>query len=302
MPYSVEIFKQDIKAGKKALEKDDFENVNVAANRMMMNAFLLGGSQLGLAGFMIRDIVIPVLALKQSTRSGSVSSAKAPLQLLLGKIGDTIASPEEKKPDLWDSYYVSLKSLRLHLLDEHESDAFATERTDFTHEAFMALIKYFEKYSGELVKPNSHLIKSMYLEINRFYQLYGISKEDVQRRAPFILLTWIDDYLAAISNDEKEFAAAVAEVQLPLVKRTVDICGKEQINLDEIMLLTWDMVAEWRDLYMKHSELLRAARQFSRQQLTSKGAEPSFQIPEETKEKMASLVTKGIEDQVRGKK
>ncbi|MGH9923456.1 MAG: hypothetical protein ACRD38_11960 [Nitrososphaerales archaeon] len=303
MPYSVDIFKQDIKATKKALESSDFEYMNIAANRIMTNAFLLGGTQLGLAGFMIRDVNLPLIALKQSDKPNSISSAKASVQLLLSKITELISSTEENKIELWDSYFIAFKSLRAHLLDEHESDVYAAEHSEFTHEAFIALINYLQKYKDDLVNRNNHLIKGTFLEINRFYQAYGITKEDLQRRAPFVLLSWIDDYVAAFSYDENEFIKQVKTIELPLVDDVLNICGREKIDLQEIVNLTWKLILKWRDLFMKHSELSRATRLAGRQEfLIEKSVETPIQIPDETKEKMANLVTKGIEEQVKGKK
>jgi hypothetical protein len=54
MPYENNVFKLDLRAIQRALERHDFDNLNIFSNRIMSNAYLLNGMQYALPGFIIK--------------------------------------------------------------------------------------------------------------------------------------------------------------------------------------------------------------------------------------------------------
>ena len=146
-----------------------------------------------------------------------------------------------------------------------------------------------------LTKKNARMLDNVIIEMTRLYTSYGIDEEDVPIRAFTIAIGLVGDYAGSVTNSEEDFKLDVENTIFPYVNKLLEIKSIAGDELLEVVnpLIT-EMIMVWREQYLKYGEPI------SRRQRSYMITEDSkIDFSQEKKDKLADLLTKGIEDQLR---
>lgn len=290
--YSTNEFKQDLSVIKKGLTDDNFDAINIFANRIMSNAFIMDSKKFVLPAFLIKDLTLFLVQLKQIPKIKSSASAKSALRLFISSIDNMTLNEEFKNEELWKAYHTSLGLLRKHLLPDNEKDSYDKENTEFTNQAFKMLITYVQTNQTFLKKQNN-LLRSLLTEMNRIYQEYGMDEMDTKYRALFVAMNYIDEYVVRADLTDEKIKSEAEELLFPFVDKVFQLIHEPNSSNSEIDNLIVDMILFWRGLFLKYGELFLPIAQ------RQSGKRGRLNLPEETKEKISKLVTQGLEDQIK---
>ncbi|MDE1769369.1 MAG: hypothetical protein KGI28_02290 [Thaumarchaeota archaeon] len=245
-----------------------------------------------LPALMIKDLDIFLLQLKQIPKVKSFAAAKSSLKLFISQVDKIIESKDFQNDALWKSYHTSLGILRKYLLPENEKDSYDKEDTEFTKQAFDMLVKYLEKNKEFLKRPN-YILKSILLEMNRFYQEFGIDERDVKARMLIVVINYIYDYIEKSDLTDEKIRSEVEISLIPFVDKIIHTLEPVEIQQPDIDNLIVDIIMLWRDQFLRYGELLTLPTE------TPNRRSGRLNLPEETKDKISKLITQGLEDQIR---
>ena len=290
MPYTNSVFQQDLKAVKNALEKEDFHNLNIFANRIMSNSYIFKDPSRMICGLILKDLALTLLPLGSSKKTKSVGTAKALAAGFFKKLYEQSKSEISTK-DLWSDYHEFSNATKRHLMDEHEEAGYIEEDPKFTHEAVNVLLSKLKEQRECLLSPRCLLLKGILNEIGRLYKVHGgeLSDEFV-----FALITSLDrcyEYITDIFGDNDSiFVEKVSSIIQPEVDKIFDIIKKIENNngswipdVDEELFKLSGMWREYFVLYMEHGQPAK---------------ETSIRLPEESRKKLTEAIARSLEEEL----
>jgi hypothetical protein len=299
MPYDSNSFIQDIQVMKRALKKENFQNVNMQCNRIMSNSYLLNKKRFILPAFILRDLNMLITSLRESRSSRPLVSAAATLGQLIRRLEQLRVEQDFDITLLWESYCSSLKTLRVQLLDDNELEVYDNENTEMTKSGFVSLIDFLNKNKDQLLNRKSPMVDTTIVEMTRLYTCYGIRDEDVPLRAVMIGLGLVDDYIENLAKDEDEFESITRNTIFPFLSNLVEMKDMESMKRFETgTLVLSDIVMLWRESYLKCGEPLGRRQRFAQNYILPCNFS-SLNFSSEKKEQIADLLARGIEDQLR---
>lgn len=300
MGYGIEAFRDEINAAQAALDSQDFEDLNIFANRIMSNALMFKATEFALPGFMLKDFNQMLLSVRRSAKPRPLTSATASFQLFLNQLKQ---SKQFNGNELWNSYQIALRTNRKNLLNENESKAYQSDNVTLTHESFKFLVDYLDSNLDLLTRTNN-LIPTLTGEMNRIYAAYGIDVRDTKIRALFVALANIDSYVLQEAITNTYLFPGLEQKLADYAKAAVEAIRKLEANGDEVnelnVLLT-RMICEWREYHLKFNDPALYTQQFARPTRTRKG-DSKIKMPETAKEKLADVVAEKLQEDIkRGK-
>lgn len=288
MSYNAEIFQQDLKAAMKALDKEDFENLNIFANRVMSNSHLFKDQGRMICGFLMKDLALTLLPLGQKKNTKTKSTTKAFAMGFLKKIHDQ-PSDEIDTKNLWSEYHIFSNGTSNSLFTEYEEGSYSGKNPEFTHEAVNILLSTLEENKTKLFDPNCLLLKGILNEIARLYKVHGGNLYDEFVHALITSLDRCYEYIQMVIIDD-EFENEVKLRIMPEIQKISEIMKKVENN-DGRWVLDVDeelfkLCTQWRNyflLYMEHGQQVK---------------EKVVRIPEESRKKLTEAIARSLEEEL----
>ncbi len=289
MPYDVNIFQQDLKAVKNSLEKDDFDNLNIFANRVMSNSYIFNDLEKMICGFMLKDLALILLPLEQVKSSKSKSTAKALAAGFFKKIYDQ-SKDQISTENLWSEYYKFSNAVRVNTLTEHEDVAYSGENNEFTHEAVKILLTKLEEKKNNLLNPSSLLLNGILNEIIRLYKVHGGQLSDEFAYALIAALERCHNYITAILGNTETFEEEVNSKIIPEIQKITEIMKKVEENggkwIREIDEKIFQLSKQWREYFVLYMEYGKTAK------------ERVIRIPDESRKKLTEAIARSLEEEL----
>lgn len=290
MPYSQDIFQQDLRAVKDALEKEDFDNLNIFANRITGNSYIFADKPRMICGLILKDMALTLLPLAQSKKSKSVTTAKALAAGFFKKLSDH-AKGEINTLYLWEEYHSFSNSVKRNLMDEHEDVSYKGEDSAFTHEGVMFLLKLLKTRKDALHQPECLLFKGILNEISRLYKVHGGELSD---EFAFFLITALDrchEYVLEIFGHDETILGKEVDGKIgPEVDNVLEIMNKVEESkgkwipeVDEELFKLGSMWREYFILYMEHGKQAK---------------EMAVRLPAESRKKLTEAIARSLEEEL----
>jgi len=288
MSYGEVILKQDLMAAMKSLDKDDFDNLNIFANRIMSNSYIFEDREKMICGFLIKDLALTLLPLGQKKNSKAKGVTKALAIGFLKKIYDQTANPINTE-NLWSEYHKFSNSVSNSTFMESEEGSYSGKNPEFTNNAVNILLVKLEENKTKLIKPNCLLLKGILNEIGRLYKVHGGDLHDEFAHALITSLDRCYEYIQ-MTTTGVEFENEVKTRILPEIQRILEIMkkindnnGKWMSDVDEEI---FKLCAWWRDyflLYMEHGQQIK---------------DKVIRIPEESRAKLTEAIARSLEEEL----
>ena len=286
--YDANIFQQDLKAAMNALEKDDYDNLNIFANRIMSNAHLAGGKEQMVCGIMLKDLALTLLPLPQKKNAKSKSTAKA---LAAGFLKKMYEQREEiSTENLWIEYNVFGNSVLHHMLTDYEESAYSGKNSEFTHGIVKILLEKLDQEKAKLIDPGCLLLKGILNEISRLSKVHTCELSD---EFAFALITALDrcyDYIVFVYRETDEFVNEVKTKIIPEIEKIIEIMKKVETNngnwISDIDLKLFELSNKWRDYFLSYMELGSPVK------------EKMIRIPNESRKKLTEAIARSLEEEL----
>jgi len=281
---------EDVKAAAMAFESEDFDNMNIFANRIMANAiFSTENNNLFLVGFFLKDIAFVYGSLKVSKQPTAFSTAKSLGSTYVQKLSKDISKTSSDENKLWQEFYDFCNDLRKFQMNEFEEKTY-TENHEFTRHSFKWLVEYLEKKKETLFEPNNKILKGTLNEMERIFRVHGGELGDLFVLSLIRALDRYYDYFhfAHKTPEGHVNKEKVKDEVFPYIHHIHQLILTSQLQASKVDTVLSNITKCWREFFIDYMELPRPTI----------AIEKGIRIPEETKEKLTKTLTKALEKEI----
>jgi hypothetical protein len=275
----------DFKAIQRSCADDDFDNMNVFANRLMSNAVIESDRKFLLIGFFLKDSAIEMLQLRAATKNSAVSTAKTLVLGFVQKLDDLSRQRDFDEEAMWDEYVGMSDRMRAFHLLPVEEKAYSANK-EFTKKVANWMLSYLKTNQAVLLEPKNRLLKGCLNEIIRVYRVHGAAKREI---IIWSLLTALDrfyDYVRFTSLKGAELdTKKIQDVVFPYVEKICNFVSHE-IQIKDVDDILCELITRWRQAFVNYMEL---------REIAGITVERGVQLPEETKAKITEAITRSLE-------
>lgn len=287
-----QVVRSDIEASVKAFKENDFENMNIFANRSMANAILGEDKKLILPGFFMKELaaVFGTLEARRGREQPAFSTAKTMGVDYVNLLSKLLSKKDFEESELWHNFHELNVKLRKFVMITFEEQTYQ-EDTRFTRHAFEWLINYLEKKKQTLLNPRNLLLKGILNEMDRIFRAHGGMLLDTCALSLIRALDRYYDYcrIAYGKTDGTLDEDRITSIIFPYIERIRNLFSSPTETQASIVSETlWGLVKGWREFFIEYMELPRPKIEIER----------GVELPEEAKRKIAESVTKTLEKEI----
>jgi len=280
------VIEEDFTAAFEAFKSDNFDRVNIFANRIMSNAIFSKDTIIFLPGFFLKDVALIFNMLKASEKATAFSTAKSHGFEFLETLRKSLSSID---PELiWKEFHDFNDTMRRFLMDEFEEKSYSSD-TQFTREAFLWLIDYLKTNRELLFDWSNVLLKGILNEMGRIFKVHSGELKDT---IVISLLTSLDRYYEYFRRKHRITDRLIDEEKVkdkvwPYIDRIIEVYNGK-MNLKEINTILWELVKGWREFFIQYMELTVPRLRY----------EKGIELPAELKEKLKESITESLEKKI----
>lgn len=288
----LEVVRSDIEASIKSFKNDDFENMNIFANRSMANAIFGENKKLILPGFFMKELtaIFGTLEARGGKEQTAFSTAKAMGVKYVNSLSKFLSEEDFKESELWLEFHRLNEELRKFLVIKYEEETYK-ENTGFTRHAFEWLIGYLENKKETLFNPRNLLLKGVLNEMDRVFRVHSGTLLDTYVLSLVRALDRYYDYcrMAYRKIDGTLDEDRIKSQVFPYIEKIRNLFSSTTEPEASIVTETlWELVKAWREFFIEYMELPRPKIKVER----------GIELPEEAKRKITESVTKTLEKEI----
>jgi len=155
---NIEILLQDFKYCIKAFEKDKFDLMNIAANRLMENSIFLENEEIFLISAILKDMANDyesIIAKNKNILNSSKVIGKKMIEIIKANFNN-----ETDSKKLWKEFQMFTEKINEFHKDELESEVYS-RNTEFTSIAFKIMLNFLEENKEILKKKHNTLFNGI---------------------------------------------------------------------------------------------------------------------------------------------
>lgn len=294
-----EIVCQDLRILKKFFEQNDFEMMNVVANRIMTNLLVGENKDLMIVGWMLKDLAGEFQGIKNMKKdmpAGATESGKR----FIDKIAESISSNPITISSLWRAWFEIEADIVKYTLSTNEVEIY-TGNPEFSRDFSLMLLEYLNCNRNVLLKKNNGFITGIAYDIGRVANEYGGEESYII----YLIFRALEDYYRYLTHDSKydgEIAASPSALlnystnidkyidtiyelkRLIIEEKTEDL----YINANRIL---GDLGIEYRKYVLIYPDVVFGIPQ--------QAIRKEIKLSEKSKKAISALVAKSIEKEIK---
>lgn len=280
---------EDLNAALIAFEQDDYQNMNIFANRIMSDAAILPDNKFLIFGFLLKDLAIEMMQLAAMKEPSAIATAKAHASMFVSKVKEHCARDGFAEDEIWDQFVVLSENIRKFHLTPAEEKAY-TNNEDFTHEIARRLLDYLQKERGSLLDRKNLFLKGILNELGRTYRVHGARKTEIFLLSLLSALDRFYDYVfyECESPDGSVTQEKIKEIVFPHIDQILQVFVTDSDKTAKVDGLLCELIIKWRLAFIRNMEL-------QVQRVLRVPVEKGVRLPEETKKRISEAVTKALE-------
>jgi len=173
-----EIIKQNIKVAIEALERNNFDLINIIGNRIATDAMIMDMNNLIIIGFFLKEVSVDLKRAEHSDKNlmRCKDAGRKFIRRLLSLIEDE--ENKVKGREFWEAYFDYKKEVRRYMISDVEASIYE-ENQDFTRKAREVLLEHLSENVELLTQRNNKLTEGIVSEMTRVINTYGFNPEDL---------------------------------------------------------------------------------------------------------------------------
>lgn len=243
-----EILSQDFEYCLKAFENDNFNLMNIAANRLMENSIFLENKEIFLIAAIFKDIANDYMGIVQKKRN-TLNSAKVLGKNTIDSIKLNLNKSISIEKLLRDFFEFTVNINDFHK-DELESQVYL-KNTKFTSLVFEKILKFLEENKSSLKKINSTLLTGILNVMIRIFKNHSCTLKENMVYLYFKLLTLLHLYVIEKTFPEEQI---IEEDFKKYLEIHIDYIVKSYLNNDldfeKYCSKLWEIGKQYRELYL----------------------------------------------------
>ena len=258
-----EILSQDFEYCLKAFENDNFNLMNIAANRLMENSIFLENQEIFLIAAILKDIANDYMGIVQNKRN-ILNSAKVLGKNTIDSIKSNLNKGINIEKLLQDFFEFTVNINEFHK-DELESQVYM-KNTKFTSLVFKKILKFLEENKSSLKKINSTLLTGVLNVMIRIFKNHSCTLKENMVYLYFKLLTLLHPYVIEKTVPKEEL---IEEDFQNYLETHIDFIVKSYLNDDidfkKYCSKLWEIGKQYRELYLSFNPPRIVARTVAEQ-------------------------------------
>lgn len=277
-----EIIKQNIKVAIEALERNNFDLINIIGNRIATDAMIMDMNNLIIIGFFLKEVSVDLKRAEKCKDAG---------RKFIRRLLFLIEENKVKGREFWEAYFDYRKEVRRYMISDVEASIYE-ENQDFTRKAREILLEHLSENVDLLTQRNNKLTEGIVSEMTRVINTYGFNPEDL---IFYLLMRVFDSYYNYFIYDYLWRDARGKEEKRSELRSHIDnICrlfSAECIDIyEESVKIIGKLGEKWRKYFINFGEIKAL--------MYEKGIE----LPPEAKRKIEEVIIKGLEREIKGEK
>ena len=283
-----EIIEQNIKVAIEALERNNFDLINIIGNRIATDAMIMDMNNFIIIGFFLKEVSVD---LKRAEHSDNLMRCKDAGRKFIGRLLSLIEDNKVKGREFWEAYFDYKKGVRRYMISDIEASIYK-ENQDFTRKAREVLLEHLSENVDLLTQRNNKLTEGIVSEMTRVINTYGFNPEDL---IFYLLMRVFDSYYNYFIYDYLWRDARGKEEKRSELRSHIDnICrlfSAECIDIyEESVKIIGKLGEKWRKYFINFGEIKAL--------MYEKGIE----LPPEAKRKIEEVIIEGLEREIKGEK
>ncbi len=276
--------KQDFASARAAFDTNDFQHMNVCANRLMANVLFAEEDQklYAIPGYFLRTVAGEFLAMREGDFAKELRSMA---ESFIAKL-DIAFQRELNLTAVWEGYFEYRERERRVLLTPYERKIYKDNKT-FSRKGFAYLTK--ELFEGDsLFHHQSALLTVIQVEADRLIRNHGAEKKDIALLLIWIALAGLNGYclVECSSIDKEETAKCLKSKLMPYVDRIRNwYASSEEVPFTDGTSILCDLILAWRRYYVKYGEVGR----------TSGESERRVELPDEARKRIGETIAQALQ-------
>jgi len=277
-----EIIKQNIKVAIEALERNNFDLINIIGNRIATDAMIMDMNNLIIIGFFLKEVSVDLKRAEKCKDAG---------RKFIRRLLFLIEENKVKGREFWKAYFDYKKEVRRYMISDVEASIYK-ENQDFTKKVREVLLEYLSENVELLTQRNNKLTEGIVSEMTRVINTYGFNPEDL---IFYLLMRVFDSYYSYFIYDYLWRDARGKEEKRSELRSHIDnICrlfSAECIDIyEESVKIIGKLGEKWRKYFINFGEIKAL--------MYEKGIE----LPSEAKRKIEEVIIEGLEREIKGEK
>jgi len=284
-----EIIKQNIKVAIEALERNNFDLINIIGNRIATDAMIMDMNNLIIIGFFLKEVSVDLKRAEHSDKN--LMRCKDAGRKFIGRLLSLIEDNKVKGREFWEAYFDYKKGVRRYMISDVEASIYE-ENQDFTRKAREVLLEHLSENVELLTQRNNKLTEGIISEMTRVINTYGFNPEDL---IFYLLMRVFDSYYSYFIYDYLWRDARGKEEKRSELRSHIDnICrlfSAECIDIyEESVKIIGKLGEKWRKYFINFGEIKAL--------MYEKGIE----LPPEAKRKIEEVIIEGLEREIKGRR
>lgn len=292
--FILQAIKQDIEGAVEAYRKENFELMNILANRIMSDALFVDDGRFALPGFFLKDVASGYLRFKRRWSSPDATRVRRKIKQIGERYISTFLGFDTttEEIELWQNFHDYDNKIREFITSDIERSVY-NDNPAFAHSVFLWLLRYLGENKNLLFDTRVQLLNGILNEMERIRKVYNCTLADTYAACLLIALKRYFDYFS-YANATSEGKIPEKEVVDNIFPFIEDIMGlalhaNGDIEPERVRVLLWRLIKGWREYYIKYTDL--PPREIVR----------PLELPDEFKETLRKSIKSSLEREAKPK-
>jgi len=247
------VLKQDLKCGIEYFKDNNFQTMNILANRIMENCMFLDDCRFFLPGIMLRDVSFDYQEISRNI-SPALKDAKLIGVNFLSFLFDNFNINLDEKL-LWENFHKYSIRIRDFQQNEPESKIY-DENLQFSSFIFGKLLEFLNKNKNRMLEIENNFFEGIINFLVRTIRNHSCSLKNIMIYIYFQSLMGLYQYIVFKNlKNPTNFSNDIESEIFPFINYITTNFNKSDINFEEFDVKLWKIIKRTRELYLFYKPL-----------------------------------------------
>lgn len=287
--FSAEMHTKNMRVAALSFKMEDFQLMNVIANRIMSDALFGNSEDFALFGFFIKQMALNYLNLKPRISQSDFLDAKLVGEEYLGTL--LSSSRDMSIVDSWQSYHrfnIRIQQYSASDIDKSIQEIYG-DNPDITESVRHWLLDFLIEGREMLYDPKNNFFKGLVNEFQRVGLTYDYTVIDTIVFSCLIALDRYYEYFVFQYTDKSGVLdkEKVKATLFPYMDKVKQFSSSSEPDYEGATHLLWQLTKSWRESFIYYGEL------------PYKTAQKPIELSKEARKKLSEAVSQALQKEVK---